>query len=615
MVANRTRVFLRCAGVTLICLWMAASDAQVFFSVKPDYVRVKRNGTHLRTTFQSQFPDTAISGLHNYLPRNLFGNPGLPSPSYLLRYGTPDLGFRFFDPPYERDRYREKEIPFYSTSGPYASLTGVAGSKEFQLFNALFTQTYRNRINLALGFRRYTSLGYYSRQQTYTNNFFLSSNYAKQGNRFGYYFYFLNNSHRHNENGGIRDEFLDDSTLLVPKELLDVRFGSASRDNRQNVIQLNPHVMLGPRHDSLGGFRPVLSLKSRYSGEAFKYVHRFVKDDLYYRDVFFSDTTHDSTHVRQFTNELSALFPVKQGDLQIGLRHELSRVWQVSDSVLDNRLFVSHYSWQRTPDSTRTGLKFNADVQYVLAGSNQHNRRLELVGERTGKSNGVKWRLFFLTEIRNPDQLYRRWTSNHFIWDGRALLPQELTEARLGISPFPWLSLSVHGRTIGNFLYFDSQAYPAQTEQPVQMGALEMYIEKLLWNHLGIELRYMYQYTTASSVVRLPAHYLHPKLYYNTFLFRNRMQVLMGVEAELFDTFAPYAYMPATQVFYPQNDIRVGPYPFADLFFSVRIRPVSVFFKLENALKGFAGPDYFLVPGYYQPDRAFRLGINWMFFD
>ena len=590
--------------------------AQVFFSVKPDYVRVKQNKQPLLTVFETEFPDTSITGLHRFLPRNFLGNYGLASPSYLLKVRSPDLGFRFFTPPYDGDRFHESEVPFFRTAGPYASLTGVAGSREFQLFNALFTHTYRNRANVALGFRRYTSLGFYTRQQTYTNNFYFTSNYGSEGKRFGYYFWFLNNQNRHHENGGIRDIFLTDSTILEQKELLNIRFAQASRNNRQNVVTVNPYFILGPLADSVNGIRPAVSLKSRYSGELFQYTHLLDSSDIYYRDNFYSDSlTFDSSRVRQFSNELSLVFRESAFRAQAGYRHEFSRLWQLNDSSLVNHLVFANYSWQPGKDTVFRRFNASAGGQYVLSGSNAGDWKAEASVSLNSSRGKAIAHLSVLLENRTPDQIFRRWRSNHFVWDHPEFPAQQMAAIALRWSPFEWLQAEGVTRLISNYIYFDEDALPARLADPVQVSAISVRFSRVFLRHIGLDLNYRFQVSGAPEAIRLPMHHIQPRLYYRAFLFRNNMQVLMGLDAEIFDSFIPYGYAPSTQVFYAQKFVATSAYPYLDLFFNVRIRPVSVFFKLENALKGFAGPDYFLVPGYYQPDRAFRFGLNWMFFD
>jgi hypothetical protein len=89
----------------------------------------------------------------------------------------------------------------------------------------------------------------------------------------------------------------------------------------------------------------------------------------------------------------------------------------------------------------------------------------------------------------------------------------------------------------------------------------------------------------------------------------------MGAQLQLYEAFYSYGYMPSTQAYYLQEGFSTETYPFVDVYLNVRIRPVSVFLKIENLLQGYAGYNYAFLPGYYQPDRAFRFGINWLFFD
>ena len=104
-------------------------------------------------------------------------------------------------------------------------------------------------------------------------------------------------------------------------------------------------------------------------------------------------------------------------------------------------------------------------------------------------------------------------------------------------------------------------------------------------------------------------------IYYTGNLFKNNLQLQVGVQGEYYNAFKAYGYMPATNQFYSQNRYMVGEYPFVDVFLNARIRPVQFFVKVENVLYGLMGTNYDFVQGYMQPDRAFRFGLTWMFFD
>jgi hypothetical protein len=57
------------------------------------------------------------------------------------------------------------------------------------------------------------------------------------------------------------------------------------------------------------------------------------------------------------------------------------------------------------------------------------------------------------------------------------------------------------------------------------------------------------------------------------------------------------------------------PYPHLSFYFSGRIKPVNFFIRIDNILNGIIEKPYYYLPHYMMPDRAFKMGISWMFFD
>ena len=145
--------------------------------------------------------DTSIADLQNYFPRNTNGSLGLPSSPLFMSYQPKALGFNLYNAPYNNDVINSNNIQYMQTKGPYASLTGIAGSRQEQTFKFLFSHTFKNKLNLTMGFNRYSGLGFFQKQQSFTNNFYASTNYTSKNNRVGFYSYFLFNKLKHLENG------------------------------------------------------------------------------------------------------------------------------------------------------------------------------------------------------------------------------------------------------------------------------------------------------------------------------------------------------------------------------------------------------------------------------
>jgi hypothetical protein len=595
--------------------------AQVYYSTRADYLRSKTEQNNLLSSYRNDYPDTSVTELSNYFPRNFSGNTGLPSPALLLRYGTGNLGFRFFQPPILNDIFKEEDITYFRSAGPYASLTGVAGSKQLQIFKMLFTHTYREKLNITLRFNRYTSMGYYKRQQTYTNNFYLTSNYTVRDKKAGYYLYLLNNGNKNEESGGIKDGRLSDSTLKVNKDILEPRISAANRDNRELKVMFNPWLRLNKTSDSSRRADHYLQVKSKYGSNSYRYKDDNSPVDGYYTH-FYLDTmaTRDSSHIKQIANELdySLLTRDNRFGFSAGYRYEATDLWQQRGTSFYNGMIVSDFIFRTRgvpADTSHKAFVSGATFQYVLHGYNEGNLKIE--NKSVFVLNEKKKSSLFLTalfEKRSPDYIYSNWQSNHFKWS-RHFEAQEQAQVNGGIRLRQLVTASVFYQSVSNYLYFDEKAEPAQLKGTVSNLALSLDFTKVFWRHLGVSVNYMHQVTDKTKYVRIPPQVFTGKLFYNASLFRNNLQLQIGSQLQQYETFTAYAYMPATQVFYLQHSYRAGTYPYVDVYLNGRIRPVSFFLKVENLLQGYAGTAYSFIPGYYQPDRAFRFGITWVFFD
>lgn len=599
-------------------------QAQVFYSVNPHYLKSKTEQNNLVSDYKDSYPDTSITEQINYFPRNFMGHLGLPSPDYLWRYGTEDIGFRLLPSAFTQDKFLDKQVAYYRSKGPYASLNGIAGSKEFQILKMLFTHTYKEKVNITVGFNRYTSKGFYQRQRSYTNNFYLSSNYTTRKQRAGYYLYLLNNSNAGDENGGIRDRVITDSTLPLDKELLKVNINNANRNNRELKFMLNPWLRLNSR-DSSTKINHYLQLKSNYSVNSYRYRDLSMVRDRFYNAVYLDTLrTTDSAHVKQFSNELAYSMLSSSGKLAFsaGYKNEINQVWQQMDTIFMSHILQSDLVY-RTPlhqkDSLTGKQQFfetHLNAQYILAGANRDNFKVE--NKLIFTFNNIKNRNLFLNilyENRSADYIYNNWVSNHFLWFNNGYTTQQQMQASGGIQLNRFFTASVFYQTITNYLYFNRNALPEQLPGTITNLGVNLNVTRIFFKHLGVGLNYLFQNTSAPAYVRVPRNSGTAKLFYTGNFSNNNLQLQLGTQLQVYESFTSYAYMPSTQMFYLQDNFKTASYPFVDVYLSARIRPVSFFVKVENALQGLVGPNYAFLPGYYQPDRAFRLGLTWMFFD
>lgn len=613
---NTFHAFLLCACFLLVS---AVSPAQVVYITDSSHVRTLTNEARgNQEGFQNNATDTVLTGFQNYYPKNSSGNIGLPSAALFLKYQQRSLGFKFYQAPYENDMISEEQVKFYQTKGPYGSLTGIAGTKQEQIFRMVFSHTFKNRLNLTLRLNRYSSIGFYRRQVSFTDNLYTSSNYTGKKGRAGYYAYFLFNKLKHNESGGISDYTLFLRDDRVTKQLLPVYLSQARREVRFTTVEVNPWYRLNPTEDSSTVLSHIVDYKLDYSGNFTKYIDNGLAGDLYY-PYYYLDTvaTMDSTHWRTISNSGHYTLRIRPlfTSLQVGVRNEFTQLYQYDDTTFMN-------------NSVDAGLFVNTahvnafvKTAYIYQGSNQNDYQLEA---------GIKYRLKIAYDVfkipfeiqakagiekRHADYIYNSWYSNNFVWKNN-FSPTDRAQAMASISTMDnRFSMGALVQNTDNQLFFDKNAKPAQAPLSIQSMALFIRKDLLLFKHLGLNLGYTYQASSNEKVVSVPANVATGALYYQGNLFKKALNLQVGFSAQYFSDFYGYNYMPATNVFYTQTSVRVGNYPYVDFFLNARIRPVRIFVKIDHVTQGFLGGNYSLGPGYLQNDRAFKFGVNWIFFD
>lgn len=616
----------------------SVSFSQTKYSNDPAYILSKPEGEHLITSdFTGAYPDTSVNNLNNYRPRNFSGNLGLAQPNYMLTYKSSPLGFKLYELPYSPDIITPQQVSYYKTKGPFASLSGFAGSKQEQMFRMLFSHTTKKNLNITVNFNRYGSVGYYLKQQSFVNNFYSSLNYSNRSKRFGFYGYVLYNKVKHQENGGIKYDTIIDRQPLIGKDLLSVNLSNAKRENRNTNVSFNPWFKLNKGDSST--ISHYIDYKFNYSGSYYWYVDKGIPYETYYKNIYLDSTiTIDSTHLKEFKNQLNYTFRLNKLGLgaKVGYAYETSKFKQrvdstvYFDSLFTNQLIKGSLFFNKlfiNKDSTafNRNKKITSELNYntVFSGQNINDSKLELKtqvkfrldehGFNTKHSSAVF--LNVLSEQRHPDFIYNMNRSNNFRWSNK-FKSVNLFQLNAGFVHYKsGLSVNILWQNFGNYLYMDSTALPKQSNVVISNWAYNLNYQKVFFRHLGLRLNLTYQTTNKSVIMRIAPMQAIGNLYYTGNLFKNNLQLQIGAQCEYYQTFKSYAYMPAYNMYYLQNSFKVGNYPFVDVYLNARIKPVQFFLKLENALYGLTGTNYSFVKGYMQPDRAFRFGLTWLFFD
>lgn len=599
-----------------------ASFAQVKYPSDSSFINTLSHAdkNNLRDFTYSNI-DTSINNFQNYFPRNTNGHLGLPSAPLYINYQARALGFNMLSAPYQNDVISADDIRYYQTKGPYASLTGIAGSKQEQIFKMLFSHTLKNKLNITLGFNRYSGIGFYKNQESFTNNFYTTSNYTSKNARAGYYAHVLYNKVKHQENGGIADDSLFLNDVNVNKLLLPVNLYSSSRENaarrewRNTTFDVNPWFRLNKTEDSSTVLSHFIDYQFNYSGNFTKYKDPYsvLHNDFY--PAYYLDTisTLDSSHWRTVSNGLNYTLKINpiNAKLKLGYKNEISQVYQYLDSTFANNSVNAGFY---ISDNNYSGL---VKVNYIFNGPNSSDYSMDINNRYIKKIGKIPFALNLNVnaEKRHPDFIHNNWVSNHYIWTNQ-FSPTDKFQSVMSIATTDnRFDMGVVYQSINNLIYFNEMSVPEQTPVPIQNLGAFIHKDILLFKHLGINARYNYQSSSYEAIVSVPNHIVNGALYYQGNLFKRALQIQVGFNAQYYSEFYGYAYNPAVNQYHVQTVKPVGDYPFIDFFLNARIKPVRIFVKIDHITQGFLGNNYSLTPGYLQNDRAFKFGINWLFFD
>ena len=105
---------------------------------------------------------------------------------------------------------------------------------------------------------------------------------------------------------------------------------------------INPWFKINTRNDSLRKIDHYIQLKSKFSNNSYRYKDIGAKSDTFYKKYYYDTLSIDSSHVRQFVNDInySLLTVTDKFGFSAGYRNELSQIWQKTDTVFLNHIFL-----------------------------------------------------------------------------------------------------------------------------------------------------------------------------------------------------------------------------------------------------------------------------------
>ena len=180
------------------------------------------------------------------------------------------------------------------------------------------------------------------------------------------------------------------------------------------------------------------------------------------------------------------------------------------------------------------------------------------------------------------------------------------------------LSVTSQLNSIKNHLWLDSERNWNLSPNFIDVYGIGIEKRQQIGRFFSIRGKVLYQKTN-DTIVDLPLFATSSTVLFQTPLYfkstKGRATLNVGVDCWFNTQYYIPDFDPALNQFFTQRLLKLGDYPFVDIFISARIKRMVLLLRLEHINAGMQGTTYF--DAYNYPSRPFnvKMGLSWTFYD
>jgi len=531
--------------------------------------------------------------------------------------------------------YWNEELKFFNTKSPYTRMYLVWGGQGRAATRIEYSRNINPRWNVSFNYRPILTDKQVLRQgkadrNVISNYYDLYTHYTTKDERYKVVASYQRIRHRVIENGGL--------AVANP-----VSTGESSY--AEYFGQVSPNLLRASsfeQHNKFHLFHQFNVKKVQaYHIADFETQINWFRDDLNTDPVTYFDYNRidsvkavlDSTRFRTFSNQVGI-----KG--QIGKKNNL-----FYNGWLKFRSYQLYNKYMRTDTLSQPGKALEkyigGEIQYALDSIQHITGLIEVLDggySRIESTGHMRWFDFSaIHRISKPTMLQTAYSGHFDVWSND-FSPQE----SLYLSAFPkvhlgWLFLSP-GFTytaFKNYIYYKEYDLPpgtnaqrvlwAQTGAPVSYVTPQVSAEIKFLKKLFFRPQVLYTKILTNSddgALRMPELFMNGQLAFEGTLFKNAIDVQIGVDAHWHSSYATMGYDPVTQSFYNRDNsssasyLNTPPaYLLTDLFLNGRIKRGRFFLKYHNLTQRFTKTGYMPTPYYRGVPSILDFGFELMLFD
>ena len=294
--------------------------------------------------------------------------------------------------------------------------------------------------------------------------------------------------------------------------------------------------------------------------------------------------------------------------LQVGIVHTVSWIKEEAADSTINNLFING-KWNFNPSEK---LKVETYAHFGLwdnAGDYRVSGNLFFDLKKLGQLQ-----LSAINQLYKPNLLQQRfYISKRAAWQNNFGRTVETNLTATYAYPKFKFKASGQYHLLNNFIYYDTLA------KPQQFGGAMSVLQLTLSQNFSVRAFHLDNVVTfqaiTENILRLPSFYSKHSLYYDGRWFKRVLNVRLGVDVRMNNSYFANTYNPLIGQFHLQNENEVDFYPVLDAVASIKVKRFRFFFKWENFTRWRKplNEKYYQVANYPVLDKSIRFGLAWRF--
>jgi hypothetical protein len=500
----------------------------------------------------------------------------------------------------------------YKLSGfrPYTNITFINASRKEQQFSIKHVQEFGKLLQLDFNFMKSSSSGVYINQAA--NNTVFDVNLSYTSKKDNYEIKFLNQISRnaHQLNGGLFNVNDYENELSDDALNYSVNLNNSNAFLKKYTYQLEQRLdLFHLESDSIQVNKIYLKHKISYSNQQKVFFDNDPLSNIYSDLNLDSISTIDSVYNNSISN--TGFIGFRTNDFSIELFGQYDQKEYIQSFGISS---VYHNSYLGFLGSLKNkSLLIDVIGKYGVNGFRKDDFESELIfNYNKGKfiiDGGVS---YFLNQA---DLKFVSYVSNHFIWNNPDFDKQSVFGVNFNFTlKKQQLEFNAESKILNNTLYYDSLAFAAQDDESQYISTFSLAKNYKLLNFY-FRTAFIYQITSDMHLFPLPDMIGRQVLYYQKYIFKGALKFQFGVGVSYTTGYYGYAYMPATNEFYVQENTVLGYYPKVDVFINTHLKRAQIFLKYEHVNAGNSLQKSYVAPGYPPMSKSLKFGVSWNLFD